>query len=445
MAKQLEQYTAKELGQMAKSQGIPGWHDMRKKELIDALISCTQSKATGKNYKTSIKSSKETASSSKSEISSKSSTTSKETSSKHKSNPSVAQQNPAQSCTKSEPELSARQIAASSNITFNEYGLTGSSVPVPGTPGAPGFTPPSMLRKITSNSSVMDLKSDLAQQSETDRKFTQQMKEEEDHLILKARDAYWIHVTWHVRQRTKDRVRAALGADWHYAKPALRLFEVRPNDGFNSRRAVRNIEILPKAGNWFIDIDGIPASYQVELGYITENGKFFTILTSNTVTTTSSDTAKGFESAFEFNDSMSDFSDGTRLQAQTPSEEAYHVRQMIDDQRRKLGAAAFAKSAKVDRLTNFDDKGFPFHIDAKAIIFGRTLPGAHVTVRGYPIIVDEDGEFLMRVELPDRRQIFPVVASSGDGFQQRTIVLSLERVTRFLEPVYCALDDSSNE
>ncbi|MBR5161429.1 MAG: hypothetical protein IKW80_07345, partial [Thermoguttaceae bacterium] len=77
----------------------------------------------------------------------------------------------------------------------------------------------------------------------------------------------------------------------------------------------------------------------------------------------------------------------------------------------------------------------------KALIHGRTLPGAHVTVRGYPIIVDEDGEFLMRVDLPDRRQIFPVVASSGDGIQQRTIVLSLERVTRFLEPVYCMFDE----
>ena len=419
MAKQLEQYTAKELGQMAKELKIPGWHAMCKKDLIEALstVSRKQNKASS-------------AASSKGQVAG--AKTKKSTSSKSKS---------VKTNSNVEPELSARQIAASANISFNENGLTGSSVPVPGTPGALGFTPPSMLRKITANSSVMDLNCDLAQRSQSDKKFSEQMKEEEDNLTLKARDAYWIQATWHIRQKTTDRVRGALGSDWHYAKPAIRLFEVRPNDGFNSRRALRNIEIMLKAGNWFIDVDGIPASYQVELGYITENGKFFTILTSNTVTTPSPDTVKGFDAGFDFDEALDEYELKMNFKTQTTSDEERHVRQMIDDQRRKLGAAAFAKSAKLDRMSNFDDKGFPFHLDAKALIHGRTLPGAHVTVRGYPIIVDEDGEFLMRVDLPDRRQIFPVVASSGDGIQQRTIVLSLERVTRFLEPVYCMFDE----
>ena len=418
MAKQLEQYTAKELGQMAKELKIPGWHAMCKKDLIEALSTVSR-----KQNKGSDTSSKGQGAGSK---------TKKSTSSKSKS---------VKTNSNVEPELSARQIAASANISFNENGLTGSSVPVPGTPGALGFTPPSMLRKITANSSVMDLNCDLAQRSQSDKKFSEQMKEEEDNLTLKARDAYWIQATWHIRQKTTDRVRGALGSDWHYAKPAIRLFEVRPNDGFNSRRALRNIEIMLKAGNWFIDVDGIPASYQVELGYITENGKFFTILTSNTVTTPSPDTVKGFDAGFDFDEALDEYELKMNFKTQTSSDEERHVRQMIDDQRRKLGAAAFAKSAKLDRMSNFDDKGFPFHLDAKALIHGRTLPGAHVTVRGYPIIVDEDGEFLMRVDLPDRRQIFPVVASSGDGIQQRTIVLSLERVTRFLEPVYCMFDE----
>lgn len=421
MAKQLEQYTAKELGQMAKELKIPGWHAMCKKELIEALspVSRKQNKAvssssSNKGQDSNVKIKKSTSSKSKSA----------------KTNSDI------------EPELSARQIAATANISFNENGLTGSSVPVPGTPGALGFTPPSMLRKITANSSVMDLNCELAQRSQSDKKFTEQMREEEeDSLTLKARDAYWIHVSWRIRQKTKDRVRGALGSDWHYAKPALRLFEVRPNDGFNSRRALRNIEVMLKANNWFIDVDGIPASYQVELGYITENGKFFTILTSNTVTTPSPDTVKGFDAGFDFDEALDEYELKMNFKTQTTTDEERHVRQMIDDQRRKLGAAAFAKSAKIDRMSNFDDKGFPFHLDAKALIHGRTLPGAHVTVRGYPIIVDEDGEFLMRVDLPDRRQIFPVVASSGDGIQQRTIVLSLERVTRFLEPVYCMFDE----
>ncbi len=459
--KKLDQYTAKELAQMAKSHGVQGWYEMSKNTLIDALIAMTSTKNNRRSNANTPVDTEAVAESKKSQSGaktaagvdkSKSSGCIKNTAespkiaSKSTATPKAKSSSRRTRTAPSEPELSARQIAAcNTDFSFNEAGLTGSSVPVPGTPGAPGFTPPAMLRKMTQKSTVMDLNSDLAKNSESDRKFADQMKEAEDSLILTARDAYWIHVCWNVRQRTRDRVRAALGSDWHYAKPALRLFEVRPNDGFNSRRALRNIEILPKAGNWFIDIDGVPASYQVEIGYITERGKFFTVLTSNIIASPAADTAKGFDAGFENEDVMDEYEQKMNFRTSTPTEEAIHVRQMIDDQRRKQGAAAFAKSAKMDRMPDFDDKGFPFHIDAKALIHGKTLPGAHITVRGYPIIVDEDGEFLMRVELPDRRQIFPIVASSGDGIQQRTIVLSLERITRFLEPVYCALDDYSSD
>ena len=41
----------------------------------------------------------------------------------------------------------------------------------------------------------------------------------------------------------------------------------------------------------------------------------------------------------------------------------------------------------------------------------------------------------MRFALPDRRQVVPVVASSGDGVEQRTVVLAVERNTKVMEPV----------
>jgi hypothetical protein len=37
--------------------------------------------------------------------------------------------------------------------------------------------------------------------------------------------------------------------------------------------------------------------------------------------------------------------------------------------------------------------------------------------------------------LPDSRQIIPAVASSGDGVEERTIVLAVERNTKELEPM----------
>jgi hypothetical protein len=37
--------------------------------------------------------------------------------------------------------------------------------------------------------------------------------------------------------------------------------------------------------------------------------------------------------------------------------------------------------------------------------------------------------------LPDRRQVIPVVATTKDGVEKRTIVLAIERNTKTLDPV----------
>ena len=69
------------------------------------------------------------------------------------------------------------------------------------------------------------------------------------------------------------------------------------------------------------------------------------------------------------------------------------------------------------------------------IVFGVTDPNAHVTLKGQPVRLRPDGSFYVQFTLPDRRQVLPVVASSGDGVQQQTIVLAVERNTKIMEPV----------
>ena len=69
------------------------------------------------------------------------------------------------------------------------------------------------------------------------------------------------------------------------------------------------------------------------------------------------------------------------------------------------------------------------------IVYGSTDPQANVTVGGEPVRLQNDGTFALRMDLPDRRQVLPVVASSRDGTQQRTTVLAVERNTKVMEPV----------
>ena len=78
---------------------------------------------------------------------------------------------------------------------------------------------------------------------------------------------------------------------------------------------------------------------------------------------------------------------------------------------------------------------FDFEVDAELIIFGKTRPDATVTLKGEPVKLRADGSFTVRMYLPDKRQVLPVVASSADGIESRTVVLAVERNTKTMEPI----------
>jgi uncharacterized protein len=87
-------------------------------------------------------------------------------------------------------------------------------------------------------------------------------------------------------------------------------------------------------------------------------------------------------------------------------------------------------------------KKFFFDIDAKLIVYGRTDPTAHLTLGNDPIDLTPGGTFFMEFSLPDSRQIIPAVATSADGVEERTIVLAVERNTKYLDPM---IHDQMNE
>ena len=49
------------------------------------------------------------------------------------------------------------------------------------------------------------------------------------------------------------------------------------------------------------------------------------------------------------------------------------------------------------------------------IVYGATQPGAYVTLQGEPVKVQADGTFRVRVDMPNKRQVLPIMASTPDG------------------------------
>ena len=82
-----------------------------------------------------------------------------------------------------------------------------------------------------------------------------------------------------------------------------------------------------------------------------------------------------------------------------------------------------------------NQRSMQFTIDAEMIVFGKADTDAYVTMGGEPVKLGADGTFTVRVPLPDKRQVIPLVAGRSDGVEQQTIVLAIERNTKVMEPV----------
>ncbi len=371
----LNRQTCKDLARMAKQRGVPGWHGMRKDQLIQALLKAARKKASARRNGQVVA---------------------------HAAN--------------------RRRIIAASEVTRN------------------GDGPPQVkqsARRVAEQLRHLQAASirlrDLANAS--DQREPPAVKK--DRLTVMVRDPYWLHVHWDLARPTVERAKAALGQEWHTAKPVLRLYEVSEVSATmpESETLVRHIEIHGGVNNWYIDVADPPKAYRMEIGYRAASGRFYSLARSNTVHTPRpgssdaidqnwSDLAENVDKIFAMSAGYSAESHSIELQ------------ELLEERlRRPISAPLVGRfSAGVEGLLG-RDQAFYFDLDAELLIFGATEPGARVTVHGEPVKLRPDGTFTMRFSLPNCRQVIPATAASADGLEQRTVVLAVERNTKTMEPL----------
>ncbi len=352
----LRSYTCKDLARMAKERGVPGWHAMRKDELVTALVKLSRKKRANRNGK-------------------------------HKG---------------PVPPHKRGKLAAV----------------------APKKNPRTRRRISQLQSKLEQIKNLAANQGE-DRVIR-------DRLVVMVRDPYWLHAYWEVAPQSVDRARAAMAQAWHAAKPVLRLYHVH-EDG--SSVVSRDIEIHGGVRNWYVDVQDPPQTFRMEIGYRSEDGSFFCLARSNTVTTPPAGTSDALD------DNWADVAENAdRIFAMSggysPQGTSQELQELMEERlRRPMGSPMKTRFGAGAHPADGGGDGFEFAVDAELIVYGVSRRDAHVTLKGEPVQMRSDGTFAVRLNMPDRRQVIPVVASSGDGVEQRTIVLAVERNTKVMEPV----------
>ena len=397
-AEQLKRYTLKVLGQMAKEQGVPGWHAMRKDQLVKALLGASRRAKVQKGA--SLRNSTRKA------------TTRAATSRSTPSGKNTASRNGASRRTKSaapasrsarRPQVSpAKSKAAAKGKTVNRAAVTRRL---------------QQARQQQSHLKDISMKDGAAGNK--------------DRLVVIVRDPYWLHATWQLSRRGVERAQVAMGQDWHSARPVLRLLEVQTGTSA-AETVVQDIEIHGGVNNWYVPVVDPPKSYRIDIGYLGDSGRMFVLARSNVVSTPRAgtvdaidnnwtDVAQNYEKIYAMSGGYS--TDGASEELQELFEERL---------RRPMSSPTLGL---VNGNGNGKHREFNFELDAELIVYGNTEPGAKVTLQGDPVELRGDGSFTVRFQLPNCRQVIPAVASSSDGLEQRTIVLAVERNTKVMEPL----------
>jgi uncharacterized protein len=351
-ASSLRSQNCKELAQMARAMGLPGWHSMRKDELVRALVNHSKRKP-------------------------KRSADASDTLRRG----GVTQSNGVAAKSKADERL--RQLRTRLNKIRQISSSNGN-----------GSTAPS-----------------------------------QDRLVVMVRDPYWLHAHWEISPPSVQRAQSALCQHWHATKPVLRLYHIAL-DG--ASELLREINIHGGVSHWFIDVQNPPQQYRMEIGYSTASGQYYCLARSNTVTTPPAGTSDSIDENWADIDQNADrifamsggYSQrGMSLELQELLEERLR-RPMGNPMQTRYGDGATRVMTEATEL--------PFAVDAELIVYGVSHPHAHVTLQGEPVPLRPDGSFTVRMSLPDRRQVIPVIASSPDGVDQRTIILAVERNTKVL-------------
>ena len=254
--------------------------------------------------------------------------------------------------------------------------------------------------------------------------------ERTDELTATLCESDWIRVHWRLSRAIIDRAAAVLKSDWHGAQPVLRMYRINSDElDTSSQSVVQNIAIRGGTDHWYVHVESFDASFKFEIGYATRSGRFYCLASSNALSAEtdsslhSNASGKSASARFEY------------LKLYSPSNLVVggNENDASDDDKYASDDSLVADSD--DNLKSSDASPFVFEVDAELIITGQTHPNAELTVMGESVDVHRDGTFHFRTDFSDGRRVYPTVAVTPDGLQQRTVVLAVERNTKELEPM----------
>ena len=421
----LSQSTVKELAALARKLDIAGWHEMRKTDLVKAILAKKQTLA----RKVAAK----------------------------RTDSLAAPKNNSKQSVPSRPSAkpSARppvQAAKATKVVKTTKAPPTKPIPTKPTPAKNSKSVALTAAKTTDSakSSPQEMNPKISELHEKLNKlrgisgiYDDHSGANQDRLVLLVRGPFWLHVYWELCSRSIERAKAAMGYSWHTAVPVLRIFRIVA-DGMNNPRRdiVRDIRIHSEVNNWYVDVQDPPGTFQVEIGFLSREKNFFSIASSNIVQTPQNQVVSGTTKVDEHWTSIGEDFDRIYTLSGGKEKKGSGLKDVFEVQLgRSMSLPVISRFGTGNVNYEKTKRHFSFTVNADIIIHGQTDPSVQVSIRGEPIQVANDGSFAVQYSLAEKRHVYPVEAKGSDGIETQQVILAIDRNTKILETVFLENDE----
>ncbi len=254
-------------------------------------------------------------------------------------------------------------------------------------------------------------------------------------IVIMVRDPWWIYAYWEVTHQKENEVRNHIGQKGLFpVKSVLRVYDVTDLN-FNGKNAHKffDIDLTGLATNWYINVGTPNRAWIVEIGIVANNNEFFVLARSNIVRTPRFGMSEVVDEEWMCQEDdywkMFGLSGGFGMGKASMAMKEMFKKRLMEQITSRGWSGSVSSLSSPSKKKALKKKGFWLVVDCELIVYGQTEPDAKVTMQGKPLALRKDGTFSMRFALPDGKQEIPVVATSFDGDDTRSITPIVTRKT----------------
>lgn len=257
----------------------------------------------------------------------------------------------------------------------------------------------------------------------------------ENRIILLVREPGWVYAYWEIMEATRRTILDYLPPEKRNSvRSVVRILSLKP--GWKSMHQPENrvldIEVPYLVHSWHIDIGTEPRHVVAAFGFLTPEGHFIEVVRSNPVTVPSGKESDltdeewlTLEELYRFGSPAVGTSPALWMERTGERERGF-----VGHLPTSPGIFSPAGASPIEWAGPGQyQKPFWLKVDTELVVYGKTIPGAKVTINGEEVTTGPDGSFTARYGLDDTTLVLPVQATSADGDEQITITPVVKRET----------------